>query len=259
MAETTESWDKVAHDYQRTYNLGINEYNAELLCFLEHSRMIFPGCKVIDIGCGVGKYGTYLAALGCDVTLTDISERMLKFAEENMAQFGTPWRTFCCDFSSVTGDEPVFRDGFDFSMSTMSPAICDVDSVKKMSAMTHGWCFVARFSSWSQPQRDALLRELGVEPSAPFANLSGDCASIIEAVSAAGYVPMVKYVDYNWLDQRTPEQTADFILNRCFDADSAKPEYAAVLDAAKRLCGEDGLFEDEVLTKAAWIYWRTAN
>ena len=43
-----------------------------------------------SIGCGVGKYGAYLAGLGCDVTLTDISENMIAHACENMAPYKTP-------------------------------------------------------------------------------------------------------------------------------------------------------------------------
>ena len=41
--------------------------------------------------CGVGKYGAYLAGLGCNVTLTDISENMIAHARENMAPYKTPW------------------------------------------------------------------------------------------------------------------------------------------------------------------------
>lgn len=257
MPEDAKNWDNVASDYQRTYKLGINDYCAELIDFLKSGKMIFPGCRVIDIGCGVGKYGTQLAKLGCDVTLTDISGKMLEHASQNMSQFTSPWRIYRCDFTDVTGNEDVFKDGFDFSMSTMSPAICDKKTVQKMSNMTNGWCFLARFTSWKQPGRDRLLSALGVAPKPPFDGLPEDCAMMIQAVSASGFVPLVKYVDYNWCDRRTPEEMAEYTLSRVFADDSQKPEYTAVLQTAKALCGEDGLFEDSVFTKVAWIYWKT--
>ena len=137
MAENEkEKWDEAADDHQRVFSLGLNEYNASLLRFWHEEGMIFPGCRVIDIGCGVGKYGVYLAQLGCDVTLTDISEEMLRFVSANLANVTTPWTTCCCDFNEVTGEEPVFQDGFDLSICTMSPAVHDAETVKKMSAMT---------------------------------------------------------------------------------------------------------------------------
>ena len=126
-----KQWNQVAPDYQRVFRLGLNEYNASLLRFWQDEGMLFPGARVLDIGCGVGKYGTYLAELGYDVTLTDISGEMLRHAEENMAKHSTPWAVYRCDFNEVTGREPVFEKGFDLAISTMSPAIHDVETVKK--------------------------------------------------------------------------------------------------------------------------------
>ena len=68
-------WDSAAPDYQSVFRLGINEYNARQLDFWRERGMLTPGCRVLDIGCGVGKYGVYLAQLGYDVTLIDISEK----------------------------------------------------------------------------------------------------------------------------------------------------------------------------------------
>ena len=98
----SEKWDRAAVDYQRVFTLGLNDYNAALLRFWHEAGMLFPGCRVLDIGCGVGKYGTYLAALGYDVTLTDISGEMLRHASENMARFRTPWVVYRCDFNDAT-------------------------------------------------------------------------------------------------------------------------------------------------------------
>ena len=87
MENTRETWDRAAGDYQDVFRLGLNDYNASLLHFWQEEGMLFPGARVIDIGCGVGKYGTYLAELGCDVTLTDISGEMLRHAKGNMAKY----------------------------------------------------------------------------------------------------------------------------------------------------------------------------
>ena len=253
-----EKWDRAAKDYQDVYLLGLNDYNASLLRFWLEEGMLFPGARVIDIGCGVGKYGTYLAGLGCDVTLTDISSEMLRHAEANMTKFTTPWALYCCDFNEVTGREPVFAGGFDLSISTMSPAVHDVDTVKTMSAMTRGWCFLARFYDWEQPYRDGLIRELGLEPRQVFSDLKSDCSDMLRAVCEAGFVPRIKYVDYNWDDPRTPEQMADYMLRRYFTEDENRGElYRESLRIARQHAGTDGFVTDNVKTKVAWIYWRT--
>ncbi|MBO6040220.1 MAG: class I SAM-dependent methyltransferase, partial [Oscillospiraceae bacterium] len=154
MIDERKSWDEAAGDYQKVFALGLNEYSASLLRFWQEEGMIRPGCRVLDIGCGVGKYGTYLAELGCDVTLTDLSGEMIRQAAQNMARYDTPWRAFACDFHELSGTDPAFAGGFDFVLSTMSPAIDGVDAVRKMSGLSRGWCFLARVYSWEQPLRD---------------------------------------------------------------------------------------------------------
>ena len=253
-----QNWDQAAQDYQRVFRLGLNDYNASLLRFWQEERMLCPGARVIDIGCGVGKYGTYLAELGYDVTLTDISGEMLRHAEANMKKYTTPWAVYRCDFNEVTGAEPVFEKGFDLAISTMSPAVHDVETVKKMSAMTRSWCFLARFYDSEQPYRDRLMKELGLKPRRFFDDLQADCASMIRAVSAAGYVPLVRYVDYNWADPRTPEQMADYMLRTYFAEDENRDALAReTLRLATRHAGADGKVIDNVNTRVAWIWWKT--
>ena len=260
MMDEERSWDQAAQDYQRVFRLGLNEYNASLLRFWQRERMLFPGARVIDIGCGVGKYGTYLAELGYDVTLTDISGEMLRHAGENMAKYSTPWAVYRCDFNEATGKEPVFAGGFDLAISTMSPAVHDAETVKKMSVMTRGCCFLARFYDWEQPWRDQLMKELGLVPRRVFDDLHADCASMIRAVSAAGYVPLTRYVDYNWADPRTPEQMADYMGRNYFVGDENREELIQkTLRLAERHADADGKVIDNVNTRVAWIYWRTGE
>lgn len=258
MKNEAKKWDKAAGDYQRVFSLGLNEYSENLLRFWFEEGMLPVGARIIDIGCGVGKYGSYLAELGYDVTLTDISAEMLRHASDNMAKYATTWAVYQADFSEITGKEPAFSGGFDLSISTMSPAIHDVETVRKMASITHGWCFLARFRDWKQPLRDELMQKLGLEPLQPFYDLKGDVASMIQAVSNIGYVPFVKIVDYNWADRRTPEEMADYMLRNYFaEEKESESLHSKALLIAKEMSDEKGYVLDSVNTKVAWIYWKT--
>ncbi len=254
----TEKWDRAAGNYQEVFLLGPNEYNASLLSFWKDNGMLFPGARVLDIGCGVGKYGVYLAEMGYDVTLTDISGEMLRRARENMARFRTHWTVYPCDFHRATGKELVFAEGFDLSISTMSPAVCDEATVRKMSGMTRGWCFLARFFDWKQPFRDRLMRDMGLEPVPSFHDLREEGSSLIRAVCNAGYVPHVKFTDYRWSDRRTSEQMAEYMVKNCFaDADDPAAVYESARRAAAGRAGDDGTVCDEIITNVIWIWWNT--
>ena len=253
-------WDQAAQDYQKTFYLGLNEYNASLLRFWENEKMLKPGSRILDIGCGVGKYGTYLAELGYDVTLTDISEKMLEHARENMAPYTTPWAVYQCDFNDISGQEPVFEKGFDLTISTFSPAIHDAETVRKMSAMTHGWCFIARFQDWKQPFRDQLMVELGLEPEAAHQNAAQDVAAMIQAVSVCGFTPLVRYVDYNWSDKRTVDEMADYMVRHYLNEYEQKEQYSERIKALAEVHKTAfGTVTDAVNTRVAWIYWKTGE
>ncbi|MBO6040538.1 MAG: class I SAM-dependent methyltransferase [Oscillospiraceae bacterium] len=258
MAENEKDrWDEKAPEHQRAYALGLNEYNASLLRFWHEEGMLFPGCRVLDIGSGVGKYGVYLAHLGYDVTLTDISDEMLRFASENMAAVTTPWAVYRCDFNDVTGEEPVFRDGFDLAICTMSPAVHDAATVRKMSAMTRGWCFLARFHDWQQPFRDELMRHLNMVPRRNFSDLKDDCASMICAIGEAGFEPQVTLVNYDWDDYRTPEEMADYLCRNYFSTEEERERlHDRILEEARALVDRNGMIRDDVKTTVAWICWR---
>ncbi len=253
-------WDKHAGDYQRVFKAGISDYNRRLIKFLLNSGMLYPGCKVLDVGCGVGKYGTYFAALGCGVTLMDISPEMLRRAEENMQAFSTPWHTVQGDFNSVSPGEDAFAGGFDLSMSTMSPAIHDLATVKKLSAMTHGWCLVTNFVSWRQPIRDSFYRALGYDPVESMAGGVGSIGELEKAVRLAGYEPHLRYESYDWLDERSPVEAAEYLIRRhpAMDENDSELLKRATASAAG-LCDGRGVFRDEVNTQVAWLSWKTTK
>lgn len=255
--EKTEKWDSVAANYQEVYSLGGNDYNTKLIGFLLDEGLLRPKDRVIDMGCGVGKYGRVLAGMGCDVTLADISPKMLEFAAQNMAEFETPWRVMQCDFDEMSVEAVAEGGKYDLAISTMSPAIHDVETVRKFSLITKSWCFLAAFSQWSEPDRESVFKLMGTERQAFKSSVKTECAELIRSVSAAGFTPLVKYVDYCWSDERSVDEAVRYIQNRYFEPDELNDELCANLTEAVSRVAVNGVFTDRVNTKVAWIYWST--
>lgn len=248
--DETRLWNRVASDFQQILKQGQNEYNGRLFDFLMANCGLKPGIRVVDVGCGVGKYGMMLAAMGCDVMLTDISPEMLRYAEENMSAFSTPWKCVCGEFSAVS-EELLSGGKYELAISTMSPAVHDRDTVIKFSSLSKGCCFLSRFSLWEQPMRDRLLSSLGTESDASY-HREEKVLRLIEDIKSAGFEPQVCAVDYNWCDMRTAEETADYLKRRC---GLAHREDTELMAAIRPLLDENGLFADAVYTKVLWIYW----
>lgn len=257
MEDAQKLWDKAADSFQRVYDLGINEYNRGVLSYLSEKGALFPGARVLDIGCGVGKYGTYFAALGCDVTLTDISGRMLEHAERNMSRFSSPWRVFRCDFAAVSPEHPLLAGKYDLTVSTMCPVIYSAGGIEKMSAVTDGLCFFADFISWKQENRDKVIRALGLPPLRDDAEMHRRADELIGRIRATGYAPEVLRVPYCWCDMRSAEKAAEAILSKYsgYSFDSAFVSEAEAVCTG--LTDENGLFRDSIETEVVWISWRT--
>lgn len=255
--DTAQKWNEEAADYQRVFQIGMNEYSKGLLTFLLDKGMLRAGCRVIDVGCGVGKYGTYFAAMGCDVTLTDISSKMIEMAEKNMSKFDTPCTTLVCDFNDVSPDHPAFQKKFDLGLSTMSPAVHDAATVKKFSDMTDGYCFITHFVEWSEPNRKAFYEKLGVAPKQEMGDFAAHIENVCTAIRENGYTPNITYSPYNWSDDRTPKEAAAYLLKRLEDVEITEALKEKALKIATELSNENGIFVDAVNTKVAWVYWNT--
>lgn len=251
-----KKWNEAAADYQRVFLGGMSEYNRSLIGFLLEEGMLYPGCRVVDVGCGIGKYGTYFAAMGCDVTLTDISPGMLELARKNMASFDSPWAAFECDFEAAHPQHPLFSKRYDLGFSTMCPAIHDRATVRKLSEAVDGGCFISHFVKWEEPLRQRFFDRLGLKPEEDMNRFSVHMDELCQAVIDAGYAPRIRHVPYNWCDERTDEEAADYLLKRV-NAEVTDEIREKAISVAAELCDERGVFSDEVHTTVAWLWWKT--
>ncbi|MCL2078135.1 MAG: class I SAM-dependent methyltransferase [Oscillospiraceae bacterium] len=67
-------------------------------------RYIKPGQSVLDIGGGTGRYSLWLAHKGCDVTLFDLSEKSIEFAQRKAAEYGVSFKTVVGDARYITAN-----------------------------------------------------------------------------------------------------------------------------------------------------------
>lgn len=249
--QARRQWSKAAAEYQRVYLLGEDTYDRACVAHMEEEGLLPPGARVLDVGCGVGRYGVLLSQKGCRVTLTDISPRMLAYAARNMAGAPAPWRAYACDFADVTGAEPVFAGGFDLVLSTLSPAVETAADIRRMSALSRGKCFVSRFCGWSQPLTDQLRQAVGMGPSLRGEEFHKSCWDFLWTLMEEGFVPQVKQVDYCWREERSPQEAAARLARQLGD-ESLVP---TLEEAAQALAGENGRVADPVNARAAWIWW----
>jgi 2-polyprenyl-3-methyl-5-hydroxy-6-metoxy-1,4-benzoquinol methylase len=74
------------------------EYEITKIMLKRHMK---PG-KVLDIGGGPGRYSLYLASIGYDVTLVDLSENNVEFAKTRAKELGLSIKAYQCDARNLS-------------------------------------------------------------------------------------------------------------------------------------------------------------
>lgn len=82
-------FDKEAKMYDDWYKTKLGNFvdKVETKCVFDLFK-VRKGMKVLDVGCGTGNFSIKLAKMGCEVIGIDISEEMLKVAEEKAKKEG---------------------------------------------------------------------------------------------------------------------------------------------------------------------------
>ena len=79
-----------------------------------------------------------------------------------------------------------------------------------------------------------------------------------KAVEQAGYEPHIRYENYDWADERSPQEAAAYLIWRHPAMDEEDPElFRRAVETAAGLCDEKGIFQDRVFTRVAWLSWKT--
>ncbi|MCL2108884.1 MAG: class I SAM-dependent methyltransferase [Oscillospiraceae bacterium] len=68
------------------------------------NKYINPGDSVLDIGGGTGRYSIWLAQKGCAVTMLDLSERSIAFAERKAREYGVSLKTIAGDARYISAN-----------------------------------------------------------------------------------------------------------------------------------------------------------
>ena len=120
-----------------------------------------PDDRVLDIGAGMGSDSLRFAAHGAKVTALELSGDCLDVLRHRAGCPGLngietvqkPWEEF----------EP--SDCFDVSYSSLCPAICNTDELRRMEGMTKRLCCLATVMRGSYDKhRKAMMAELGIQP-----------------------------------------------------------------------------------------------
>ena len=227
--------------------------NSLAMRIIERENLLRPGFKVLDVGCGTGRYSIALAQKGASVTGTDISPKMIELAEK--AAVGIPSVRFSCDdwHTLELKDKGWYRQ-FDLVLANMTPAIADAKTFSKLSDASRRWCVFAKPSRRVNSVLDPLHEISG----APRDTKSLDEAIVFafELLWKRGYSPKIEYMPETWHNKK-PLKAAILQYTKRIESYKELNEEQKI-QIKKYLTGladRDGFIEETTKTTIVALYW----
>jgi len=157
LEESRNFWDLRADEFNDITHSKDKEERYGLLRYLESKGALRPGFRVLDLGCGAGRYALEFARRAGHVTGIDISPKMIAHAEANAADAGLTNAEFLAlAWQNADLDASGWRSAFDLVFASMSPAIDSEETLLAMHAASRGHCFASGFIQ----RTDSLLLHL---------------------------------------------------------------------------------------------------
>ncbi len=190
--QRAEAWESVRQD-ERTRKDDERIHDA--VNFLRGKGLLLPEHRIADIGCGPGRFAVAFAKTAGEVIGFDISEKMIHYGKEHAARRGqTNVELLCCDFQHMDIEQAGYASSFDLVFSSLTPAIHDLETLKKSIAMSRGFCCNITHVSGSSQLETQIAREVfGREP---LSRWDGTWFRYLsKTLEDLGYKPELSYYD----------------------------------------------------------------
>lgn len=145
MAESNISkWDTMAKHFNE---LKIPEWGEDnFLKCIEELPVWTKNAEILDLGCGAGRYSIAMAGRAGHIVGSDISGKMIEFAEEKKKAFKKENIDFINEnFADLDVKSCGYEKKFDLIIGHMTPAISELEDIKKMNEASRGYCAMATF------------------------------------------------------------------------------------------------------------------
>lgn len=246
-------WDASAEGFQ--HRVAGHDWNLEddpALAILKRIGALRPEGRVLDIGCGVGRHlGTFAPQVG-EAVGVDVSSRMLEFAAENLRRHPNVVLQ-AGDFKAPDADlSALLASGFDLAFASMSPAVEDRESLRRMCACSGSWCMVDRFLEERDDVKAAVFGAIGRDVRDDPHNRADRMKLLWDLLWEEGYCPQMEV----HARSETFEMSSDALLKHyerflgeCGDGE--RMQVRRVLQERS----EDGVIRSDVRILKATLYW----
>lgn len=252
--DSAKMWDNKAEKFNMSQQGDNSVFKNGVIKFLE-DKNILENANIIDICGGSGRYALPLARLSKNVTVTDVSENMLKYAKNNADKEGLYNLEFVQgNWNDMDFEKLGWNKKFDLSFATMCPAVRTPEGLEKMMESSKNYCMINQYIENGDSIGEYLREELGKKDKYDPHSDRESVEAIFNILWLDGYSPEISYIEENAKQELTIDEAYEKYVGRYGNtAEELGLDLKELL--SKKL--ENNIIKVRKSTKMAMVFWKT--
>ena len=243
-------WNEKAN-YFGNYTIPTFEED-NFLKILKDENLLNKEYKVLDVGCGGGKYSLALSKECKEVYGTDLSPKMIEFANKNKEKFNMKNVTFSCDnWHEIDLKKNNFYKNFDLVFACMTPAINSAFNFEKLMNASKKYCVLRCNLKRRDIIYDKIREELDIKKKE---NL--DFLYAFNLIYLNGYIPRVFYEEKQWTYKEPLEKAYDIYINKIKSIKKINKNEEEKIKEILNNLSENKYVEEQINSTVATIVWK---
>ncbi|MCC3867099.1 class I SAM-dependent methyltransferase [Terrisporobacter mayombei] len=243
-------WDEKA-DHFGNYTIPTME-NDKFIKLLKYENLINDDFKVLDVGCGGGKYTLALSRECRHIYGMDLSPKMIDYANENKRKFNINNAYFICeDWHELNMKKSNLYKKFDLVFASMTPAIQSASTLEKMNEASKKYCVLRSNIKRKESVYDKLGKIFNILDNEQNLNF----LYTLNMLFLQGYMPKINYEEKRWLYKEPLEKACRTYIKRIkiirrINEDEEKKIIQILKDIS-----HNGYIEEEINSTIATLIW----
>lgn len=246
-------WDQKA-DHFGKYDLE-EVQNERFVQIIRDNNLIDEDSLILDVGCGAGRYCTALADDCFKAVGTDLSPKMIEYAQKRAEEYGKQNVEFRCDdWSKIDIKKEGLYQKFDLIMACMTPAICDYNTFMKFFNCGKNAGIYCGGTQRKDTVADEIEKILGIKK---YVKESEQCfLYIFNILWENGYYPTIEYVEQGWDSEMELDKALNVYLNKSKAKYNVNQEQEEKIVKYLNDISQNGVIYERIDTVKAIMYWK---
>ena len=246
-----DMWDSMAGQFK---NYEIPGKESLLIKIIERENMIHPDSRILDVGCGTGRYSAALSKKALSITGIDLSPKMIEFGNENIKKLNIKnVDLICSDWNEFDIIKNGFNNSFDLVFAHMTPAVAEARTFEKMVCCSTNYGILFKPTRRTDEILDEIMKMTDINR-----NALGRDEGIMYAFSMLwlmGYQPKLEYEEQEWKMKKSFEEACGMYINRVKTYKNLNQDEEDNIKQFLRSKLKDGFIEEKVNTTVTVLYW----